>query len=75
MQIDVKLMGVLKEQTPPNESLVLAEGATIADALQRLDVPSDSVQVFTVNGRLVCSPQHPLSDGDQLTVLPPVAGG
>ncbi len=42
---------------------------------QILDIPVDSVQVFTVNGELVRDKQRVLSDGNELTVLPPVGGG
>ena len=75
MQIELKLMGVLKEKTPKNGRLELSGSATIRDALIALDIPLDSVQVFTVNGTLVRDKGHALSEGDDLTILPPVGGG
>jgi molybdopterin converting factor small subunit len=75
MRIRVKLMGILKQKTPEDQTLALEDGATIADALAALKVPIDSVQVFTVNGQLERDAQRRLSDGDEFTALPPVAGG
>ncbi len=68
-------MGVLKDKAPPDGSLELTEGASIEDALRALEIPVDSVQVFTVNGSLVRDRGHSLTADDDLTVLPPVGGG
>lgn len=75
MQIQLKLMGMLKAKTPPDGSLALSEGGTIEDVLQDLGIAADAVHVFTVNGSLVRDRAHVLSDGDELTLLPPVGGG
>ena len=75
MQVELKLMGYLKEKTPADGGLQLADGATIADVLQALDIGVGSVHVFTVNGSFIRDRDHPLADGDELTVLPPVGGG
>ncbi len=75
MEIQIKLMGTLKDKTPAGERLALAQHSTIADALVALDIPIESVHVFTVNGQLVRDRGHQLTPGDELTVLPPVGGG
>ena len=75
MQIRIKLMGILQECTPAGGMLDLSDGATIDDVLRTLDIPIDSVQVFTINGQLVLDRAHRLHEGDQLTAIPPVAGG
>ncbi|MDP7302508.1 MAG: MoaD/ThiS family protein [Pirellulaceae bacterium] len=75
MMVRPKLMGVLKAKTPENGQLEIEDGATIEDVLRALDVPVGSVQVFTVNGSLERDRSRVLSDGDDLSVLPPVGGG
>jgi len=73
--VRLKLMGVLKAKTPNNGQLEIADGATIEDVLRAVDVPVESVQVFTVNGSLERDRGRVLSDGDDLSVLPPAGGG
>ena len=75
MMVRLKLMGVLKAKTPNNGQLEIADGATIEDVLRAVDVPVESVQVFTVNGSLERDRGRVLSDGDDLSVLPPAGGG
>lgn len=75
MQIQVKLMGLLRDKTPADGTLELADDATIEDALVALQIPVDSVHVFTVNGTLERDKQRTLATGNELTVLPPAGGG
>jgi molybdopterin converting factor small subunit len=75
MQVKIKLMGMLRDKTPAGGCIELSTNATITDALHALDIGVDSVQVFTVNGQLQRDKAHPLSDGDELSVIPPVGGG
>lgn len=75
MIVRVKLMGTLKAKSPPGGTLELAAGATIADALQALNIAADSVQVFTVNGSLERNRDRVLGANDELSILPPVGGG
>ena len=75
IQVHVKLMGMLKEKTPDGGMLELADGATVAAALERLQIPPQSVQLVTLNGQLVRDPNRPLTADDELTILPPVGGG
>jgi sulfur carrier protein ThiS len=75
IQVHVKLMGMLKEKTPDGGMMELADGATVAAALERLQIPPESVQLVTVNGQLVRDSNRPLAPNDELTILPPVGGG
>jgi sulfur carrier protein ThiS len=68
-------MGVLRDKTPADGSIELPEGATIEDALRKLDIPVDGVQVFTVNGQLERDQRRALAADDELAILPPVGGG
>jgi len=75
MIVRIKLMGVLKAKSPEDGQLELADGASIEDVLKILDVPVESVQIFTVNGSLERDRTRRLSDDDDLSVLPPAGGG
>ena len=75
MIVRLKLMGVLKAKTPTGGQLEVDDGASIEDVLLALDVAVESVQIFTVNGSLERDRSYVLSDGDDLSVLPPAGGG
>ncbi|GIW94127.1 MAG: hypothetical protein KatS3mg110_2168 [Pirellulaceae bacterium] len=75
MQIRVKLMGVLKEKTPPDGTLNVPDDATVASVLEQLKIDPGLVQACTVNGQWVRDRSRVLADGDELVVLPPVGGG
>jgi molybdopterin converting factor small subunit len=75
MKIHIKLMGVLKDKTPADGTLDLADGATIEEALRVLDISTETVQVCTVNGTLERNLQRRLAADDELSVVPPVGGG
>ena len=75
MKIQIKLMGMLKDRTPEGGQMELPDDATIADALEALEVGGEDIAVFSLNGSLIRDREHRLSDADELTVLPPVGGG
>jgi sulfur carrier protein ThiS len=75
MEIHLKLMGILKDRAPENGTIELADEGTIEDALVAVGIPSDSVQVFTVNGTVERDRHRVLKPDDELTVLPPMGGG
>ncbi len=75
MQITIKLMGFLKDKTPPDSTLTLADPTTVEEVLNALDIPRELVQVTTVNGSFEQDRSRQLVDGDELSVIPPVGGG
>lgn len=75
MQVRVKLMGVLKEKMPEGGALELADGATIEDALQTLEIPHESVHIISVNGSFERDFGRTLEPDDEITVLAPVGAG
>ena len=75
MEIRVKMMGILKDRAPAGGTIELSNHGTIEDALVAVGIPSDSVQVFTVNGTVERDRHRVLKADDELTVLPPMGGG
>lgn len=81
MRISVLYFAVFRERIgKPKESVELAAGATVADALVELAARHDSVGKLrgkfrvAVNQDLV-EESHVLADGDEVALIPPVAGG
>lgn len=80
MQVHVKLMGTLRSKLPPGSqggvaALEVEPGTTVASVLDRLGVGGGHVHLVMINGSMETDRQRPLAEGDELTVLPPVAGG
>jgi molybdopterin converting factor small subunit len=80
MKITVKLMATLRSRLPPGSQggkavLELDSGDTVASVLQRLGIPRDHVHLAMVNGEMELNHDRALADGDELVMLPPVAGG
>jgi molybdopterin converting factor subunit 1 len=81
MRIEVLYFAVLRERLRrEKESLDLPAGATVAQALERIGAQNPDVaallpQVQTAVNRSVVAAVHALADGDELALLPPVAGG
>ncbi len=75
MEIQVKLMGMLRRKSPPGDTLELPEGATILQALAALDIAAEQVQVVLINDLPQRDKTQPLQPGDQMTVLALVGGG
>ena len=83
MQIHIRILyfALLRERLRRSEeSLVLPHGSTVRDALQTLAGREEVIGaiakslLLAVNQALVPA-DFPLSDGDELALLPPVAGG
>lgn len=79
MKVTVRVYATLRRYLPEGSAhnpieLELPDGATVGELLKRLGLPQDAVKVVFVNGRHA-EFEHPLADGDQVGVFPPVAGG
>jgi molybdopterin converting factor small subunit len=80
MMIRVKLMASLRSRLPAGAQggtaqLDVEPGTTVAALLDRLGVATGHVHLVMVNGSMERDRQRALSDGDELVVFPPVAGG
>jgi molybdopterin converting factor subunit 1 len=81
MKISARLFASLREKTGTSQVVLdLAQGATVADAIQELNrlfpslVGSAFPTMFAVNAEYV-QDSHPLQDGDEMALIPPVSGG
>jgi len=76
--IKVKALGLLAERLhgggPVEVPCPADEGMTAAAVMASVGVPDEDVFVIIVNGRRVKS-DHMLHAGDEVTFVPPVAGG
>lgn len=82
MLVRIRLFAQLRERAGADSiDAVLAEGATVADALRELSSgpPLDELlarlPVRTAVNREIVSPDTALHAGDELALLPPVSGG
>ncbi len=77
MIVKLKFFAGLRDHLPEGARPYPAElpdGATVGEVLDRYRVPRDKPKILLVNGRHV-DLHDSLSDGDELCVFPPVAGG
>ena len=74
MKIKIKLFASLKQFGPEEQEVDLPGKATIGDAINLMKLPEKFPLLMIVNGehRPVT---HPLKDGDELALFPPIAGG
>lgn len=81
MDVTVRLFASLREHAGARSvSLTLGEGATVADAIAQLregalsGLPENAPFVAAV-AREYVKQDHPLANGDELALVPPVSGG
>jgi molybdopterin converting factor small subunit len=79
VQVDVHLTATLRRFLPPGKAgdhvrLDVPPGTTVGQVVHSLRVPADLERLTVVNGR-DAGPDHVLSDGDVLSLFPPLAGG
>jgi len=79
VKVEVHLFATLGAYLPDGaqgDGVVMAfpDGATVGDVVQALCIPPSFPFMTVVNGHDV-APEHPLADGDVLTMFPPLSGG
>ncbi len=52
----------------------IPEGSILSDVIRRLKLPEEISLLKVVNGE-VRQAVHPLEDGDEIALFPPIAGG
>ncbi len=72
MVITIRAHGIFRERIPDNTTL--EDAHTVGDAIERLDLPSDSGLAILVNDHLAHW-NTPLHDGDIVQLVPQLSGG
>lgn len=77
-RVEVRLFGHLRSYMPvpgaPSATVAIAEGGTLGDLLEQLNIPPSDPKILLVNG-VHAGRDERLSEGDRVSVFPPIAGG
>ena len=75
MEISVRLLGNLRRLAPTGSlEMEVQPGTTVADMVELLGLGPGEVWLAKVGVQLV-EMDHPLREGDELLLIPPVGGG
>ncbi len=79
MEIDVRLFSLLTKYLPAGTEgrtirLTVPDGACVAQVIEQLGVPTGLTKLIFVDG-VHSKPDSVLSDGNVLSIFPPIAGG
>ncbi len=75
IEIRLKLMGMMRDKTPPDGKLRLSDEATIQEVFETLDIAIADVQAVSVNHQFEHNFNRRLTADDELAILPIVTGG
>ena len=78
MHLNIRLIGRLTEFERSDGAVTFAHRASIIEVLSELGIPHDQVGPVSLNDSIVSKERWgatALSEGDQLTVMPPIKGG
>lgn len=76
MHVRIRLFAVLRERANADQvDLELPDGATVSDALERLQHLTADIPVVLAVNHEYAEPESPLSAGDEVALIPPVSGG
>lgn len=79
MQIEVRLFATFRDHLPPGSQSfsfkkTVDKEATVQEIIDELQLPLTIPKIIIVNGRHADA-GYRLSDGDVVSIFPPVAGG
>jgi len=81
MQVTLKMSGLIARQVPGSAdgtTISLLNGTTVSGLMTRLGLPGDETFLVIVNDSTVPRDRHgtfELSDGDRISIVPPLRGG
>jgi molybdopterin converting factor small subunit len=74
MKVKIKLFATLRNYGPEEQEVELPENATLEDAIKLLNLPEKIPLLKIVAGEHRPG-NHPLKEGDEIALFPPIAGG
>jgi molybdopterin converting factor small subunit len=77
MEIEVEFFAYLNQYSPTGEkrvSILLKEGATLGNLIDRLNLPPRVEKICLINGTY-CSEERVLQEGDLVSLFPMIDGG
>lgn len=74
MQVKVKLFATFRDGRFKQKPMEIQDGGTVLDVVEKCNLPLEEVAISMVNGRDV-EREHPLKEGDTVSLFPPVGGG
>ena len=75
VHIQIKLYANLNEFTPAGaDNYALDQGATVAELLDKLNIPQDKVRLIFINN-LKGELNSVLEGGERVGIFPPIGGG
>jgi molybdopterin converting factor small subunit len=77
MKLTIELQAYLRQYSPDGAETFeydLPDGSRVWDLVQRLAVPEELASIIIVGGANA-DYQHPLHEGDHVTLIPPLSGG
>lgn len=74
MRVRIRLYASLRKFGSEEQEMELPENATIEDVIKLLKLPEKIPMLRIVNGEHRTL-KHPLKEGDEVALFPPIAGG
>ena len=77
MKLTIELQAYLMQYSPngsPTFELEMPEGSKVFDLVKKLAVPEELASIVIVGGANAAY-DHPLHEGDHVTLIPPLSGG
>ena len=74
MRVTIKLFAILRNFGPEEQEMELPENSTLEDVIKILKLPERLPLLKIVNGEHRDA-KHPLKEGDEIALFPPIAGG
>jgi molybdopterin converting factor small subunit len=77
MNITLKLYTVLREYLPgdlKDNILSIPDNSRVVDVINMLKIPDELPKIILINGAQK-KPESELSEGDELSIFPPISGG